>query len=113
MEGPVLVHLLTVKGKGYERGEHDPRTWHAVTPFEPQTGEVHKKSSGASYTSVFANTLIELAQKDEKIVAITAAMPDGTASLFIDLFGKPGKNTLATQPTRTSTEVGLALPASP
>src|SRR5688572_2041773 len=50
MEGPVLVHLLTVKGKGYERGEHDPRTWHAVTPFEPQSGEVHKKSSGATYT---------------------------------------------------------------
>ena len=78
MQGPVLVHLLTVKGKGYERGEHDPRTWHAVTPFEPQTGEVHKKSSGATYTSVFADTLIALAEKDEKIVGITAAMPDGT-----------------------------------
>ncbi len=78
MEGPVLVHLITVKGKGYERGEHDPRTWHAVTPFEPESGEVHKKSSGATYTSVFANTLIELADQDEKIVGITAAMPDGT-----------------------------------
>ena len=78
MEGPVLVHLLTVKGKGYERGEHDPRTWHAVTPFEPQTGEVHKKSGGATYTSVFASTLIELAEKDPNIVGITAAMPDGT-----------------------------------
>jgi 1-deoxy-D-xylulose-5-phosphate synthase len=78
MDGPVLVHLLTVKGKGYERGEHDPRTWHAVTPFEPQTGEVHKKSSGATFTSVFANTLIEVAANDEKVIGITAAMPDGT-----------------------------------
>jgi 1-deoxy-D-xylulose-5-phosphate synthase len=78
MSGPVLVHLLTVKGKGYERGEHDPRTWHAVTPFEPQTGESHRKSSGATYTSVFADTMIELAKKDERIVGITAAMPDGT-----------------------------------
>jgi len=78
MEGPVLVHLITVKGKGYERGEHDPRTWHAVTPFEPESGEVHKKSSGATYTSVFASTLIELAGQDETIVGITAAMPDGT-----------------------------------
>jgi 1-deoxy-D-xylulose-5-phosphate synthase len=78
MQGPVLVHLITQKGKGYERGEGDPRKWHAVTPFEPETGEVHKKSSSPTYTSVFADTLIELAEKDPKVVAITAAMPDGT-----------------------------------
>jgi 1-deoxy-D-xylulose-5-phosphate synthase len=78
MKGPVLVHLITQKGKGYERGEGDPRKWHAVTPFEPETGEVHKKSSAPTYTSVFADTLIELAEKDPRVVAITAAMPDGT-----------------------------------
>lgn len=78
MSGPVLVHLITQKGKGYELGEGDPRKWHAVTPFAPETGEVHKKSSGATYTSVFADTLIDLAEHDPKIVAITAAMPDGT-----------------------------------
>jgi 1-deoxy-D-xylulose-5-phosphate synthase len=78
MEGPVLVHLITKKGKGYDLGEGDPRKWHAVTPFAPETGEAHKKSSAPTYTSVFADTLMELAEKDEKIVAITAAMPDGT-----------------------------------
>ncbi|MEP6756157.1 MAG: 1-deoxy-D-xylulose-5-phosphate synthase [Chthonomonadales bacterium] len=78
MQGPVLVHLITQKGKGYQLGEGDPRKWHAVTPFEPETGEVHKKSSAPTYTSVFAETLIEMAETDEKIVAITAAMPDGT-----------------------------------
>ncbi len=78
MEGPVLVHVITQKGKGYELGEGDPRKWHAVVPFSPETGEAHKKSSVPTFTSVFAETLIELAEKDEKIVAITAAMPDGT-----------------------------------
>jgi 1-deoxy-D-xylulose-5-phosphate synthase len=78
MDCPVLVHLITVKGKGYELGEGDPRKWHAVTPFQPETGEVHKKSSAPTYTSVFADTLMDMAEKDPKIVAVTAAMPDGT-----------------------------------
>jgi 1-deoxy-D-xylulose-5-phosphate synthase len=78
MSGPVLVHVITQKGKGYELGEGDPRKWHAVTPFQPETGEVHKKSSAPTYTSVFADTLIEMATQDERIAAITAAMPDGT-----------------------------------
>jgi 1-deoxy-D-xylulose-5-phosphate synthase len=78
MQGPVLVHLITKKGKGYELGEGDPRKWHAVTPFSPETGEAHKKSSAPTYTSVFADTLIEIAEQDPKIVGITAAMPDGT-----------------------------------
>jgi 1-deoxy-D-xylulose-5-phosphate synthase len=78
MSGPVLVHVITQKGKGYELGEGDPRKWHAVTPFQPETGEVNKKSSSPTYTSVFADTLIELATEDERIVGITAAMPDGT-----------------------------------
>lgn len=78
MSGPVMVHVITQKGKGYELGEGDPRKWHAVTPFQPETGEIHKKSSGATYTSVFADTLIDLATRDARIAAITAAMPDGT-----------------------------------
>lgn len=78
MQGPVLVHLITVKGKGYERGEDDPRKWHAVTPFEPATGEAYKKSSTPTYTSVFASTIIEMAERDNRVVGITAAMPDGT-----------------------------------
>ncbi len=78
MRGPVLVHLCTVKGKGYELAESNARKYHAVTPFEPETGEAHKPSTGRSYTSVFADTLIALADEDPKIVGITAAMPDGT-----------------------------------
>lgn len=78
MSGPVLVHLLTTKGKGYNPAEGDARKYHALTPFDPDTGEVLKKSSGETYTSVFAKTLVELANTDKRIVGITAAMPDGT-----------------------------------
>ncbi len=78
MTGPVVVHLITRKGKGYDLGEGDPRKWHAVTPFEPETGEVHRKSATPTYTSVFADTLIECAKQEPRIVGITAAMPDGT-----------------------------------
>ncbi|NLI01325.1 MAG: 1-deoxy-D-xylulose-5-phosphate synthase, partial [Chthonomonadales bacterium] len=78
MKGPVLVHLSTTKGKGCEFAENNARKYHAVTPFEPATGEALKASSGATYTSVFAETLVELAEADDKIVGITAAMPDGT-----------------------------------
>ena len=87
MQGPVLVHLMTVKGKGYEPGEQDPRKFHAVTPFAPETGEAHKKPSGATYTSIFADTLVEMAEKDPKLIGITAAMPDGTGlNKFHDRF---------------------------
>ncbi|MBM3495795.1 MAG: 1-deoxy-D-xylulose-5-phosphate synthase [Armatimonadetes bacterium] len=78
MRGPVLVHLNTVKGKGYDLAEGNARKYHAVTPFEPETGEAFKPSSGKTYTSVFGETLVALAEKDEKVVGITAAMPDGT-----------------------------------
>ncbi len=78
MQGPVLVHLITVKGKGYERAEENARRYHAVTPFEPETGEAHSPGGGPTYTSVFAETLVELAKADPAIVGITAAMPDGT-----------------------------------
>jgi 1-deoxy-D-xylulose-5-phosphate synthase len=78
MRGPVLVHLCTVKGRGYQLAESNARKYHAVTPFEPETGEAQKPSSGKSYTSVFAETLVALAQEDPKVVGITAAMPDGT-----------------------------------
>lgn len=78
MKGPVMVHLVTQKGKGYPPAEEDARKYHAVTPFEPATGEAFQRSSGPTYTSVFADTLVELARQDPSIVGITAAMPDGT-----------------------------------
>ncbi len=83
---PVLVHVVTRKGKGYEPAEADPVFWHGATPFSVETGEVAKKKPGPpSYTKVFAKTLVELAEKDPRIVAITAAMPEGTG---LDLFAK-------------------------
>ncbi len=80
IEGPVLLQVITTKGKGYEFAEEDATTFHGVTPFDVSTGKMLKSTSGAppAYTTVFGNTLVELAKQDEKIVAITAAMPDGT-----------------------------------
>ncbi|MDI6797314.1 MAG: 1-deoxy-D-xylulose-5-phosphate synthase [Desulfatibacillaceae bacterium] len=76
---PALVHVLTTKGKGYEPAEKNPTYFHGVGCFEIATGNcVSKAASPPSYTQVFGKTLIELAQKDEKIVAVTAAMPEGT-----------------------------------
>lgn len=78
MEGPVFVHLLTVKGKGYDPAEENARKWHAVTPPMFQETAAAAKSSSQTWTNVFSKSIIELANKDPKIVAITAAMPDGT-----------------------------------
>jgi 1-deoxy-D-xylulose-5-phosphate synthase len=84
--GPLLVHVITKKGKGYVPAENKPIWSHGVTPFDIVSGEVVKsKPAPPSYTAVFAETLIELANRDPKIVAITAAMPDGTG---LDKFGK-------------------------
>ncbi|MFI5330141.1 MAG: 1-deoxy-D-xylulose-5-phosphate synthase [Desulfobaccales bacterium] len=79
LKGPILVHVLTTKGKGYEPAESDPTGFHGLGRFDPDTGEA-KKSVGEvpSYTQVFGDTLVRLATDDPKIVAITAAMPDGT-----------------------------------
>jgi 1-deoxy-D-xylulose-5-phosphate synthase len=80
LEGPVLVHVLTKKGKGYEPAEKNPTYYHGVGCFEPETGAARKFTSCAfpSYTEVFGSTLCALGEADEKIVAITAAMPEGT-----------------------------------
>jgi len=77
MKGPVIVHVVTTKGKGYEFAEEKPDIFHGIAPFEIETGNVIKPGS-ESYSSVFGKKLCELAKEDEKIVAITAAMPDGT-----------------------------------
>jgi len=78
-DGPVIVHALTTKGKGHPRAENDYYRWHATGPFDLQSGEAIKsKAASPTYTTVFGNTLAELMGRDEKIVALTAAMPDGT-----------------------------------
>ncbi len=78
LPGPKLLHVLTRKGKGYPVAEADPWKYHGVTPFDPQTGEFIKKPSAETFTQRFGKTLVKLAQADPKVVAITAAMPDGT-----------------------------------
>ena len=84
--GPVLVHVVTKKGNGYEPAEKSPDKYHGVGKFNVLTGEQKKANPGPpSYTKVFAQALIAEAERDEKIVAITAAMPSGTG---LDLFAK-------------------------
>jgi 1-deoxy-D-xylulose-5-phosphate synthase len=86
--GPVLIHVVTEKGHGYLSAEQADDKWHSVAKFDVVTGAQAKSSSKApSYTSVFAKSLIKEAEKDERIVAITAAMPSGTGlNLFGDKF---------------------------
>ncbi len=78
LEGPKLVHVVTKKGKGYKPAEERATSFHGVSPFDPDTGSARKKKTGKTYTDVFSDALVQLADEDEKIVAITAAMPDGT-----------------------------------
>ena len=85
-EGPILIHAVTKKGKGYKPAEDSGDKYHGVSKFNVLTGEQSKgKSKNPSYTKVFANTLIKHAENDTKIVAITGAMPSGTG---LDLFEK-------------------------
>lgn len=79
LDGPVLVHVITKKGKGYPPAENDPTGFHGLGKFDPDTG-VAKKMLGEipSYTEIFGDTLVRLAEADPRLVAITAAMPDGT-----------------------------------
>lgn len=86
LKGPHVLHVVTKKGRGYEKAEAEPIKYHGVTRFNPETGEMMKGAQGApSYTQVFGETLVKLAKEDPKIVAITAAMPEGTG---LDLFRK-------------------------
>jgi 1-deoxy-D-xylulose-5-phosphate synthase len=85
--GPVLVHALTTKGKGYKPAECDPSKFHGLGKFEVDTGEPVKVSGGPSYTKIFGQTMVRLAEEDDKIVAITAAMSEGTGlSQFAALY---------------------------
>lgn len=78
IEGPVLIHVLTTKGKGYEPAENEPSKFHGISPFQIETGEVKAKSSKDSYTDIFGKVMCDEAMKRKDIVAITAAMKDGT-----------------------------------
>ena len=88
---PVLIHTLTQKGRGYVPAENDAAKWHRTGAFDPDTGEPESIASGPSYTAVFGETLVALAARDRRVVAITAAMKQGTglqafAEAFPDRF---------------------------
>ena len=78
VKGAVLVHILTKKGKGYGPAERHPARFHGAEPFDIQTGIPKKKRKKANYQDVFSTCMVKLGQRNEKVVAITAAMPDGT-----------------------------------
>jgi 1-deoxy-D-xylulose-5-phosphate synthase len=78
MKGPILVHVITKKGKGYAPAEADAYTWHGASPYKIESGEMVKKAGPPSYPTIFANTVIRLAEIDKRVVAITPAMPGGS-----------------------------------
>lgn len=78
VKGPKLVHVITKKGKGYTPAEEHPDTFHGTGPFVIETGRSLKKASPPTYTQVFSDTVIKIAEEDPQIIAITAAMPTGT-----------------------------------
>lgn len=84
LKGPVLIHVCTQKGKGYTYAEEKSHLYHSISPFEIETGEVRSKG-GTTYSDIFSTEIVRLAEADDKIVAITAAMPHGTG---LDLFSK-------------------------
>lgn len=91
LKGPTFVHAITVKGKGYEVAEEDSRKWHGVTPFDVDRCQMSGTAGPRTFNQTFGEAAIECAETDERIVAITAAMPDGTglagfAKTFPDRF---------------------------
>ncbi len=96
LDGPVVIHVSTVKGKGYQPAERDPSKYHGIGPFDIKTGKPKRdEDSRPSYTKVFGDAIVELAKRDNRIYAITAAMPDGTGLIqfskeFPDRFSDVG-----------------------
>ncbi|OQA17808.1 MAG: 1-deoxy-D-xylulose-5-phosphate synthase [bacterium ADurb.Bin363] len=78
MKGPRFIHVLTTKGKGYSPAEKDPTCLHGIAPFDIESGKPLKKKSKITYSEAFGRSLVKLAEENNTIVAITAAMPDGT-----------------------------------
>ena len=78
LQGPILIHVFTQKGKGYSYAEENPHIFHGISPFDVETGEIKKGISTKDYSAVFGETLVDIAGYNEDVVAITAAMPHGT-----------------------------------
>lgn len=78
MKGPIIIHTITKKGKGYRFAEKYPDKYHGISPFDIKTGKKIKKAQGKTYSQIFGDTLVDMAKSNPDIVAITAAMPSGT-----------------------------------
>ncbi len=110
LDGPVLLHVVTKKGKGYRNAETNPCKFHGISPFDPVTGDSVASSDKATYSCLAGNKLVELAYNDEKIVAITAAMMDATGlSPFRDAFPKRTFDVGIAEQHATAFAAGLAL----
>jgi 1-deoxy-D-xylulose-5-phosphate synthase len=81
VDGPVLIHAITLKGKGYSPAEADSHKWHGATPYKIESGQMLKAVGPPMYTEVFGSALIELAEQDPRVVAVTPAMPGGSGLL--------------------------------
>jgi 1-deoxy-D-xylulose-5-phosphate synthase len=77
-DGPVLIHCVTKKGKGYHPAQSHPSLYHSASPFDIKTGESLDKNKRPTYSSIFGQTMVRMAEENDKVIAITAAMPDGT-----------------------------------
>ncbi|CAN5533213.1 1-deoxy-D-xylulose-5-phosphate synthase [soil metagenome] len=109
LPGPVFVHAITVKGKGLPVAEEDARKWHGVVPFDLASCELTKSAGPVTYTQAFGAAAIEMAEKDEKVVAITAAMPDGTGlTEFAKRFPKRYFDTGIAEPHAVTMAAGMA-----
>lgn len=87
VSGPVLIHIITVKGKGYSPAEADSHKWHGISPYKIESGQVLKAVGPPMYTEVFSDALMELAEEDNRIIAVTPAMPGGSGLLkFADRY---------------------------
>lgn len=110
VEGPILIHVVTKKGKGYTTAEKSPSKFHGVGPFDPATGEMHDDSSAIAYSTVFGNKLLELANEDQSIVAISAAMISGTGlEKFAERFPSRTFDVAIAEQHAVSFAAGLAL----
>ena len=110
IKGPRILHVVTKKGKGYFAAEEEPVRFHGTGPFNIQTGEALSKAGAQkSYTDIFGEKLIELAKLDNKIVAVTAAMPEGTGlDKFRDAFGERFFDVGIAEPHAVTFSAGLA-----
>lgn len=109
LKEPVFIHTITRKGKGYKYAEDSPTAFHGVSGFDIKTGKILKEDKEKSFTDHFGGKMVELARKDKRVVAITAAMPDGTGlSLFAEKFPERFFDVGITEPHAVTFAAGLA-----